>query len=131
MPTPANGRPTDELLIEAARAHVTRLYGPSRAPSKIKLYIEGVPGHVTLPVPPAPAPASVWVPSDVQACVLEALAGKSLRTKELARAAGVSERDLFRHPGGLRELQDRGDVVNHKRLGYFRPDDPPQDVDLQ
>lgn len=94
------------------------------------------------PVPPAPAPApapvtpsgpgpaaeDVWVPTDAQACILEALDGKALRSDALAHRADVDRRTLFRRPGGLQELRDRGLVEHHDRLGYYRPDCPPPEL---
>jgi hypothetical protein len=130
MPTP--GRPTDELLIQAARDHVRRLFGPSAAPRTITLHINGY-DPLTLPVPPEPPaplapPEPPFVPNDAQACVLEALAGKALKTTPLSEAAGVNRSQMFRHPGGLQELRDRGLVDLHPRAGYFRPDAPPDEL---
>ena len=42
---------TDEVLCEAARAHVRRLYGPSARPTRIKVWVEGLPHPLALPVP--------------------------------------------------------------------------------
>ncbi len=130
-------RPTDEILIEAARAHVTRLFGAARVPRVLIIHIEGVPDPITLPCPlPGPVVASVangvavepWVPTDAQACILEALAGAALRTDALATKSGVARSQLFRHPGGLKEMQERGLVAHHSRVGYYRPDCPPDEL---
>jgi hypothetical protein len=136
VPAPRPPAATDEVLIDAARAHVRRLYGPGKSPRVITIHVEGVPDALSLPVPPCPPytfqqpPEALpgrepFVPSEVQADVLEALEGKALKTAALAKAAGVSERDLFRHPGGLKELRDLGMVEHHSRAGYYRPECPP------
>lgn len=138
MPTPPNGRPTDELLIDAARAHVLRLCGPGRVPRAIVIHVDGVTDLIKIPVLPSCCPATTsaqlppaveqFLPTEVQACILEALAGKALRTDALATAAGVNRSQVFQKPGGIRELMERGDVAHHKRAGYYRPDAPPDDL---
>ncbi len=61
-------------------------------------------------------------------CILEALAGVALRTDALAAKAGINRSALFAHPGGLKELQARGDVSHHRRMGFYRPDAPPDEL---
>jgi hypothetical protein len=90
---------------------------------------DGAEFGVTLPpLPRAAAAPPAWVPNDNQACVLEALEGRALRTDALARASGVDRRALFQKPGGLDELQAVGAVRHHPRLGFYRTDAPPPDI---
>jgi hypothetical protein len=146
MPTPPNGRPTDELLIEAARAHVLRLFGPGKAPRAVSVTVEGVLDPITLPVPspcyhaatpdqpaaaaepfaPTDDPEAPFVLSEAQGFILEALDGKALKTGPLCKAPGLSHADVFRDPGGIQELQRHGLVSRHPRAGYFRPEAPPE-----
>jgi hypothetical protein len=133
MPTQGGG-PTDDLLqfFDALRRAVKGLY-PSEEPDSIEIRLKGRPCPVTLPVPPAPPAAPPpapppFVPTDAQACLLEALEGRALKTTPLSEASGINRSQMFRHPGGLRELQDRGLVVNHPRLGFYRPDAPPEEI---
>lgn len=128
MASPA--RPTDELLIEAARAHVTRLCGPGKAPRLLVLHVEGVPDPITLPVlspccsASAPAESSrTFAPNAFQDRICDALAGKLLTAEQLGEAVG-DRRKLFR-PGGVRELMEAGWVRKRPGGGYYMPDDPP------
>lgn len=66
-----------------------------------------------------------FIPSEFQAAILAALEGKALRSDPLGDVVD-DRRRLFRHPGGLKELQERGLVCRHSRLGYYRPDAPPE-----
>lgn len=75
--------------------------------------------------PTAPQP---FVPTPFQQDILDALEGKALRTDALAAKVGDRSR-LFRHPGGLKELQEQGLVAHHKRLGFYRPDAPPEELE--
>jgi predicted Rossmann fold nucleotide-binding protein DprA/Smf involved in DNA uptake len=72
-----------------------------------------------------PAAAEQWVPTDNQLAILDALEGKALKTESLVRASGVERRTLFRE---LPELRERGLVQSHPRLGYVRPDAPPEEL---
>lgn len=101
-------------------------------PIKVKVYVVEDGKHVILPCPPANgvSPAAEvgsepFVPTPYQEAILVALEGKALRTDALANVVGDRSR-LFRHPGGLRELQAHGLVAHHKRLGFYRPDVPPE-----
>jgi biotin operon repressor len=102
----------------------------SNYPGRIarRLWVELDDGErVRLPMPAmVPEPAPLFVPSDLQNDILEALDGKALNAEQLAEAVGVSRRSLYRHPGGLRELQEQGAIARHAHLGYLRPDSPPQ-----
>lgn len=68
-----------------------------------------------------------FIPNAVQKAILKALEGKALRSTALARIVGDSGR-LFRKPGGMQELRDRGLVAWHQRLGFYRPDAPPKEL---
>ncbi len=88
-----------------------------------------------LPVPdqapglPTEQETAAFVPTANQDLILDALAGKGLRTDALCAAAGLERSQLFRKPkGGLQELKDQGLVAHNDRLGYFRPDDPPPEL---
>lgn len=70
-----------------------------------------------------------FVPSAFQCAILRALDCRALRTDELGRIVG-DRRRLFRHPGGLPELQDEGLVAHHRRIGYYRPDAKPDLPDI-
>jgi hypothetical protein len=122
MPDPRN---TDEALFDAARAHVARLYGEGRRPVKLVLTLDtGEKLKMPVPVPFAPAPLArpAFIPTDAQQAILDALAGRALTTDALAAAADVDRRTVFRV---LPELRER-DLVRHTpRLGYWRPDLPP------
>jgi hypothetical protein len=84
---------------------------------------------------PVPAPGGggrqeegegdVWIPTATQQTILDALEGRGLRTDDLAHAVG-SRSQLYRRPGGLPELQDRGIVKHHPKVGFYRPDAPPE-----
>ncbi len=84
------------------------------------------------PAAPVPAPETAssqeehyapFVATPFQEAILRALDGKALRTDALG--ARVGDRGRLYKPGGLRELQERGMVCNHPRLGHYRPDVPP------
>lgn len=68
-----------------------------------------------------------FIPTQLQVNILEALDGKAMRTDTLARACEV-ERTRFYKPGGLKDLQELGKVAWHERIGYYRPDSPPEEV---
>lgn len=67
-----------------------------------------------------------FIPNPFQQAILDALEGKALRTDALGAAVGDRAR-LYR-PNGLRELRDHGLVAHHERLGFFRPDAPPDEL---
>ena len=83
--------------------------------------------EMVAPDEPAAAEPIKFVPNAFQRGILEALKGKALRTDELARRVG-DRRRLFRPTGGLSELQDEGLVKHTRRVGYYRPDEPPPEV---
>lgn len=69
-----------------------------------------------------------FIPSATQEMILEALDGKAFRTDALAREVGCSRSLLFRKPGGMAELLTEGLVEKHDKLGYYRPDSPPDEI---
>lgn len=77
---------------------------------------------------PVEKPAPVFVPTDLQQRILDALAGKALRTDALWQRCDCNRRSLFNDPGGLPELQEQGLVAHHARTGYYRPDCPPPEL---
>jgi hypothetical protein len=72
--------------------------------------------------------AKPFEPSAYQLGILDALAGQAPRVDELV--AKVKDRPKFyRDPGGIKELERQGLVRHDKRVGSFRPDSPPEDLD--
>ena len=76
----------------------------------------------------APLDESVFIPNPLQEAILAALRGKAMRTDALINKTDSSRRQIFKNPGGIPELQEEGLVAHHPRVGYYRPDDPPQNV---
>lgn len=70
----------------------------------------------------------VFVPNAFQKAILKALDHQALRTSSLGQRVG-DERRLFRK-NGLTELIEEGMVAHHKRIGYYRPDSPPQGFEI-
>jgi hypothetical protein len=95
-----------------------KLIGPNGESREVKLPIP-----LTLPVLERPVP---FVPNVFQESVLEALEGKALRTDALGAAVG--DRGRLYKPGGLKELREAGMVKHHPRLGFYRPDAPPEEL---
>jgi hypothetical protein len=133
-------QPTTAALIQAARALVYDLYGAGEQLTRITIRTEtGIRIWVDVPrvrrvgpgpgqePPPQHIQLSRFVPTPFQKGILQALDGQALRTDALASKVG-SRRKLFTHPGGIRELQEHGQVAHHKRLGYYRPDAPPPEL---
>ena len=44
-------------------------------------------------------------------------------------AAEVRDRRRLFKPGGISELKENGFVENHPRIGYYRPDAPPPELE--
>jgi hypothetical protein len=66
-----------------------------------------------------------FIPTTFQRAILEALDGRSLKKQQLAdKVCGGHGSRLYRR-GGLKELMERGIVVNKPGAGYFRPNQPP------
>jgi hypothetical protein len=68
-----------------------------------------------------------FIPNDFQEAILNALEGKALRARALGREVGDTRR-LYRHPGGIKELEEQDWVRVHPRLGYYRPDAAPAEL---
>jgi hypothetical protein len=85
-----------------------------------------IPPAGALPAPAAPEPvaAAPFVPNAFQMGILKALEGKGLRTTALGLEVH-DQRRLFK-PGGLKELKKQGLVAWHPRIGFYRPDAPPE-----
>jgi hypothetical protein len=119
-----------EAMLETIRTCVA-LHYPGKLVREVRLLLTE--GKIILPMPTlqslpvAKDEEEVFVPNAFQEAILSALEGKALRTDALGAAAGDRSR-LFRNPGGLKELQEQGLVQHHKRLGFYRPDCPPEDL---
>lgn len=125
-------------LFEALRAYFVPLYGADAPPVKIEVWLKGEAESVRLLVPkPCPrsddiAPADeqddeAFILTPVQEAILDALDAKALRTDALAAKVGGRSR-LFDKKAGLQELRDRELVKHHSRLGFYRPDSPPEQL---
>jgi hypothetical protein len=73
-----------------------------------------------------PPPGPVFVPNGRQKAMLEALEGRALRSDAWAIAAKIDKKDVMVLK---KELQALGLVGHHKRLGFFRPDAPPPELE--
>jgi len=73
---------------------------------------------------------NLFVPTMLQAKILEALKGRALMTDPLAAIVCGGESTRLYRPGGIKELMDVG-LVDHKEgRGYYRPNAPPPDAVL-
>lgn len=133
MTTLPNISPSNRDLLALVRAWAAINY-PGCPLEYISLHLRFLPVPIQLcdsPAAAAPLPVQpdeeVFVPTAFQAAILEELEGKAIRSGALGAAVG-DKRRLFRHPGGLRELIERGMVRHHKRRGYYRPDAPPEEL---
>jgi hypothetical protein len=73
-----------------------------------------------------------FVPNGLQRDILTALRGRALNKQRLAdEVCGGEGSRLYKssREGDLNELMDLGRVANKARLGYYRPDSPPRDVE--
>lgn len=121
-------------LAAAAAGYIARRFGDTRGRSTRLLLEYAASGDlldVRLELVPVKGTAEVRPPAFVatpfQRAILKALAGKAMRTDDLAAKVG-DRRRLFRDPGGLPELQEHDKVRHHPRLGFYRPDDPPAEL---
>lgn len=76
-----------------------------------------------------PEPPPDFIPTDFQKDLVKSLKGRALRTDGIAVALDCVRSRIFADPGGIGELIDRGLVQHHKRLGYYRSDAPPPDLE--
>ena len=71
-----------------------------------------------------------FVPTQFQQDILNALDGVALRTDALTHKLDCANGQLFRKPvRGIPELIAHGLVAKHDRLGFYRPDSPPQEIE--
>lgn len=127
---------TIEEAAEVLREFVAHHY-PGRTLTELKLlFNDGKKMNYLLPAGPILVQTSPdqnrtngdsFVPTTFQEEVLAALEGRALRTDALGNAVGDRSR-LFRNPGGLKELRKYNLVKHHPRLGYYRPDAPPEEL---
>ncbi len=115
------------LVVRWAAAHYPGL--PVR---QVCIHFTDVPVPICLPVAGATPPVSGAASddaeppklTDLQERILDALAGKALRTDALAHKVECDRGQIFRK-GGLKELRACGLVAHDEAVGYYRPDDPP------
>jgi hypothetical protein len=113
------------IFFEALRAYLIAVH-PRFPIDRLKLH--GRDGSkIDLRVQLDLSPASAFTPTPFQEAILEALDGKAMRTQQLGAAVGDKSR-LYK-PGGLKELRDHGLVDHNDRLGHFRPDAPPPELE--
>ncbi len=80
------------------------------------------------------ATADDFLPNEVQTAILESLEGKFMRTEQLAAAVATAlgiddaRNRMFKKPGGIQELKDKGMVKNHPRRGYYSTVAPPEEI---
>lgn len=101
---------------------------PGRSALKIKIYTHEDASPFSMPVPPPVPAVPVFIPNAFQRAILKALKRCALHTDALAAKLGGDRRRIFRKPGGIAELKEHGLVANHPRLGYYRPDYPPEEL---
>jgi len=78
--------------------------------------------------------SDTFVPTAAQKRVLDVLEKRALTTDALSAKAKVPRRSLFRSGekvGVLTELVSQGLVKHHRRVGYYRPDVPPLELQSQ
>lgn len=68
---------------------------------------------------------TAFVPNKPQKRILAALSGAAFKGRDLAREAGTEMRELRRN---IKELKANNLVVRHRRIGFYRPDSPPQEL---
>lgn len=120
---------TDELL-DAIRLWVAAKY-PSYTPMRVTLEMEraGRQERVRLPIPAFGESTPVREDAEdtaLQQGILEALDGTALRSRELDLEIKANGR-LYKK-GGLTELMEQGRVLSDRRVGYYRPDRPPENL---
>lgn len=108
------------------------LAGLNLVPYCIEVYVRGHLEPLPLAIleaPPekTPSPLRAWRPTPFQTAILIALAGKAMRSDPLGKKVG-SRRNLYKHPGGLLELRQRGLLRLDRDYGYYRPDAPPPEL---
>jgi len=67
-----------------------------------------------------------FIASPLQKAILEKLDRTALRSRPLAKILSIDQPKLYK-PNGIKELMELGKVKTHTRIGYYRPDAPPQE----
>ena len=75
--------------------------------------------------PPVRGP---FIPTPLQKAILAALAGQALKKQALADLISKGEGTVLYREGGIKELRALGLVEHKRRIGFFRPDAPPEDA---
>lgn len=113
-----------EAMLAAVRAYVAANY-PDQLCTEVRLKLTR--GKIVLPMPTTiPAARRLFIPTQAQQDILEALDGKALTGDALAAKLDVDRRGVMR---SLAELREHGLVENRQRVGYYRPDAPPPELD--
>ncbi len=114
----------DELFREIVRWVQATYPGLAAVEVAIKLS-DGRKARFPVPAIAPRLTSPVFVPNGVQQTILEALDGTALRSPALKQLPGLEGR-VFKKPGGIQELQERGLVNWDRSIGYYRPDAPPE-----
>lgn len=116
-----------EQVLDTIRAYVA-VHHPRRLAVRLRIDLDDG-EQIRMPIAEVPASVSEpFIPNAFQMGILDALEGRALRTDALGAEVGDRGR-LFRRPGGLPELQEQGLVAHHKRVGYYRPDCSPPELE--
>ena len=75
-----------------------------------------------------PAASGPFIPTPLQKAILAALAGQALKKQALADLICKGEGTVLYREGGIKELRALGLVEHKRRIGFFRPDAPPEDA---
>ena len=79
-------------------------------------------------------PQNTFVPNDLQRLILDALEGVAMTVDMLEAAVGVARDTLYgdrKRRGGLKELMDRGIVLNDRRIGGYTVRTPAAEFQLK
>ncbi len=68
----------------------------------------------------------IFIPTPLQKAILAALAGQALKKQALADLICKGEGTVLYREGGIKELRAMGLVEHKSRIGFFRPDAPPE-----
>jgi biotin operon repressor len=107
-------------------AEIARLDGEGVSEELLELIWRVEPAEATRLALPRPEPAAERLMTDGQKRLWEALQGRALTGKELARALDTSEETVRQW---VKELRAAGhEIENRRGRGYFRPDAPPSEA---
>lgn len=73
-----------------------------------------------------PLASRPFIPTPLQKAILAALAGQALKKQALADLICKGEGTVLYREGGIKELRALGLVEHKRRIGFFRPDAPPE-----